>query len=307
MYPAHVRTAVLVALALAACRTRDAPAVPPDAARGEHVRLATFNVHRFFDTVCDSGRCGPSDYEVLPSADGFATQADRIATAIRGLDADMVALEEIETQACLDALLARLSDVMPYGVLGETGGTASVDVAVLSKRPLAAVRLHRATSPLTLSDGRTALFSRELLEVQIATERGKDVVLFAAHFRSKVDDDPARRLAEAETASRIVNDRAAQSPGALVVLGGDLNDTPGSPPLNALVVDGGLVRVADDLPAAAQATYTYQGYGQAIDHLLLAPTTSVVRVPRSSKVWRDGTGWGGSDHAALSSDFLLPY
>ncbi|NVB79772.1 MAG: endonuclease/exonuclease/phosphatase family protein [Kofleriaceae bacterium] len=302
-----MRTAVVVALALAACRTRDDPAVRPDAVVGEHVRLATFNVHRFFDTVCDSGMCGPNDYEVLPTADQFAQQADQIAAAIRGLDADMVALEEVETKACLDALLARLGDVMPYGVLGEIGGTASVDVAVVSRRPLAAVRLHRADNPLTLSNGTTALFSRELLEVQISTELGKDVVLFAAHFRSKVNDDPARRLAEAQTASRIVNERAAQSPDALVVLGGDLNDTPASPPLNALVVDGGLVRVADDLPAAAQATYTYQGYGQAIDHLLLAPSTSVVRVPRSSKVWRDGNGWGGSDHAALSSDFLLPY
>lgn len=302
-----MRTAVVVALALAACRTVPDPAVPPDAVEGEHVRLATFNVHRFFDTVCASGMCGPNDYEVLPTADGFAQQADQIAAAIRGLDADMVALEEVETQACLDALLARLDDVMPYGVLGETGGTASVDVAVVSTRPLASVRLHRADSPLTLSDGTTALFSRELLEVQIQTDLGKDVVLFAAHFRSKVDDDPARRLAEAQTASRIVNERVAQSPDALVVLGGDLNDTPGSPPLNALVVDGGLVRVADDLPAAAQATYTYQGYGQAIDHLLLAPSTSVVRQPRSSRVWRDGNGWGGSDHAALSSDFLLPY
>ncbi len=302
-----VRTVVVLLLALAACRTRDDLAVQPDAAQGEHVRLATFNVHRFFDTVCDSGLCGPGDYEVLPAADRFAAQADQIAAAIRGLDADMVALQEVETQACLDALLARLDDVMPYGVLGETGGTASVDVAVMSTRPLAAVRLHRADNSLTLSGGGTALFSRELLEVQIHTELGKDVVLFAAHFRSKVDDDPARRLAEAQTASRIVNERAAQSPEALVVLGGDLNDTPASPPLNALVVDGGLVRVADDLPVAAQATYSYQGRGQAIDHLLLAPSASAVRQPRSSQVWRDGNGWGGSDHAALSSEFLLPY
>jgi endonuclease/exonuclease/phosphatase family metal-dependent hydrolase len=156
-----------------------------------------------------------------------------------------------------------------------------------------------------LPDGTTTRFSRELLEVEIQSERGKDVILFAAHFRSKANDDPARRLAEAQTASRIVGERAARSPEALVVLGGDLNDTPGSPPLQALVVDGGLVRVADDLPDAAQATYTYQGHGEAIDHLLLAPSASVLRVPRSSRVWRDGNGWGGSDHAALSSDFLL--
>ncbi|HVK85164.1 MAG TPA: endonuclease/exonuclease/phosphatase family protein [Kofleriaceae bacterium] len=301
-----MRTLAFV-LALAACRDVPDPPVPIDAPEGEHVRLATFNVRRFFDTVCESGACATDDYEALPTQAAFEQRADQLATAIRTLDADLVALEEIETQACLDALLARLGDVMPEGVLGEIGTAASVDVAVLSTRPLAAVHRHRATNPLTLPDGTVTTFSRELLEVHVQTERGKDVVLLAAHFRSKVNDEPARRLAEAQAASRIVNERAMQSPGALVVLGGDLNDTPGSPPLNALVVDGALVRVADDLPIGAQATYVYQGNGQAIDHLLLAPSASVVRLPRSSKVWRDADGWGGSDHAALSSDFVLPY
>lgn len=291
----------------AACRAVDDPPVPIDAPEGEHVRLATFNVRRFFDTVCESGACDTGDYEALPTEAGFAQRADQLAAAIRALDADLVALEEVETQACLDALLARLGDVMPHGALGEIDTAASVDVAVLSTRPIAAVRRHRADNPLALPDGTVTTFSRELLEVEVQSERGKDVVLFAAHFRSKVNDEPARRLAEAQTASRIVNERATASPGALVVLGGDLNDTPGSPPLNALVVDGGLVRVADDLPAAAQATYVYQGNGQAIDHLLLAPSASVVRLPRSSMVWRDADGWGGSDHAALTSDFVLPY
>ncbi len=300
-----LRVVLVVALALGACRDVSDPPGPPDAPAGEHVRLATVNVHRFFDTVCDSGACEPGDYEEQPTADDFAFKADQLAEAIRGLDADMVALEEIESQACLDSLLARLDDVMPYGELGETGGTASVDVAVMSTRPIAAVRRHRADTPLTLADGTVTTFSRELLEVEVHTGDDRAIVLFAAHFKAKVDDDAPRRLAEAQAASRIVDERAAVSPDALVVLGGDLNDTPGSPPLNALVVDGALVRVADDLPVEAQATYRYDGRGQAIDHLLLAPSPRVLRLPRSSIVWRDATGYGGSDHAALSSDFLL--
>jgi hypothetical protein len=31
-----------------------------------------------------------------------------------------------------------------------------------------------------------------------------------------------------------------------------------------------------------------------------------MRVPFSSQVWRDDRGWGGSDHAALTSEFLVP-
>ncbi|MDX2090719.1 MAG: endonuclease/exonuclease/phosphatase family protein [Kofleriaceae bacterium] len=298
-----MRALLVAALAVAACRPDAGPT--PDAPDIERVRMATFNVRRFFDTVCDSGACESDDYEVQLLPTYFEQRATQIADAIRALDADLVALEEVETQTCLDALLARLTETMPYGVLGEIGTTASVDVAILSKRPIDAVLAHRAANPLTLPDGTVTALSRELLEVHVHADSGRKLVLFAAHFRSKLNDEPARRLAEARVSARIVNERAALDPDAIVVLGGDLNDTPGSPPLDALVVDGGLIRVADDLSPGAQATYYYQGNGQSIDHLLLAPTAAAVRIPHSARVWRDDDGYGGSDHAALSADFAV--
>jgi predicted extracellular nuclease len=291
----------LCVLVATACRSTD-PAPSVDAAPARF-RIATFNVHRFFDTVCAEGDCGPTSYEELPTQAAFDAKASQLADAIRALDADLVALEEVETQACLDALLARLADTMPYGVLGEIDSPASVDVAVLSRTALDAVVRHRAAEPLRLPDGTVALFSRELLEVHVRAP----VVLLAAHFRSKSSDDPARRLAEAQQAARDVAAAAASRPAALVALAGDLNDTPGSPPLDALVVAGGLIRVADDLPTAAQATYVFNGQGQAIDHILIAPDRRDARLPGSSHVWRSasGAGWGGSDHFALTSDFTL--
>lgn len=299
-----MRWLLLGSFVLGACREPAAP-VRADTGTEARVRVATFNVQRFFDTVCQSGSCAPGDYEALVSPQQLDARAAQLATAIRALHADVVSLQEIETQACLDALLARVGDVLPHGVLGEINTAASVDVAVLSKTPLDTVLRHRATERLTLPNGTITSFSRELLEVHVRAG-GAKVVVFAAHFRSKVNDDPARRLAEAQVSSRVVNARAANEPDALVVLGGDLNDTPGSPPLDVLTVDGGLIRVADDLPPAEQATYVYQGNGQSIDHLLLAPGTAAMRVPRSSRVWRDGTtGYGGSDHRALTSDFII--
>ena len=300
-----MRLAPVLALGLLACRSPDgAGEAPLDAPDGLHVRAATFNVRRFFDTVCESGTCEGGDYEALASPAVFEARADQIAQAIRGLGADVVALEEIETQACLDALVRRLGDVLPHGVLGEIATPASVDVAVLSRTPLERVTGHRAAEVLTRPDGTTTEFSRELLEVEVRIE-GAPVVMFAAHFRSKVNDDPGRRLAEAQAARRLVLARAAAAPGALVVLGGDLNDVPGSPPLTALTADGGLVRVGDDLLEGEQATYVYAGRGQAIDHLLLAPSAAAVRVPRAARVWRgDGDdGYGGSDHFALTAEF----
>ncbi|MBA3500955.1 MAG: endonuclease/exonuclease/phosphatase family protein [Myxococcota bacterium] len=278
----------------AACRTPREERVAVDAA--PTLRVATFNVRRMFDTVCESGTCESDDYEAQPSPAFFEQRATQIATAIRALDADVISLQEIETQACLDALLARLDGI--HGVLGEISTVASVDVAVLAKAPIDLVVRHRADEPLVLPDGTTTTFSRELLEVHAG-----GVIVFAAHFKAKSSDDPPRRLAEAQVSRRIAMETAARSPDAIVLLAGDLNDTPGSPPLDALTNDGGLIRLADDLPLSAQSTYYFQGSGQAIDHLLLAPNAAARRVSRSSRVWRDGgTGWGGSDHAALSSE-----
>ena len=89
-------------------------------------------------------------------------------------------------------------------------------------------------------------------------------------------------------------------------MAGDLNDFPGSPALEALTANGGLLRVAADLPAADQNTYVFNGRGEAIDHILQAVTPGGKAVPRSAVVWKESRGFAGSDHFALSADFDLP-
>ncbi len=272
---------------------------PPSPAR---VRVTTFNVRLFFDTVCESGQCAAGDFEQVSTQAAFDARADQIATVIEGFDADVVVLQELETQACLDALAARLGDVFPAMVLGEIGTPGSVDVAVLSRRGFRSVTGHRATALLFRPDGTRTSFSRELLEVEI--EHVAPLVVFAAHFRSKSNDDPGRRLAEAQVSRELARRTADAKPDALVVLAGDLNDTPGSPPLEALEANEGLLRVAAELPADQQATYVFNGRGEAIDHVLEASTPSRF-LPGSSKVDRLARSFSGSDHWPLSADFLL--
>jgi endonuclease/exonuclease/phosphatase family metal-dependent hydrolase len=325
-----LRPALAFALALAApplaCSdaTTDVPTTPPPAAAVDAgpppdttgtaplhagtVRVATFNVHLFFDTVCDSGLCGATDFEKAATPAEFDADVARVADAIAKLDADVVAVEEIETQHCLDEVAKRLAQkgiVYPIVHLGETGAAASVDVGILARGTLGEIRTHK-DQPIKRPDGTTTTFSRELLEVRL-TLADKAMVMFAAHFRSQANDDPTRRLAEAMAAHTIVSGVATELPDALVVLGGDLNDTPGSDPLNALEAAGALVRLAADIPVAAQATYTYAGQGQAIDHLYAPPGTAARYVAGSARVVRDKAtgGLGGSDHAALTADLRL--
>jgi uncharacterized protein len=278
---------------------------PPELPEGPRVRIATFNVHRLFDTICQSGSCGGSNYEALPTPEEFAQKVDRLAQAIAALDADIVLLQEIENEDALKALLTAVQERSPgfeHYRFGELGPPASVDVAVISRYAITESRKHRSRR-ITTPDGVSTRFTREFLEVHVDVG-GSQAVVFVAHFRSKVDDDPGRRIAEANASRDIVTASAREFPNALVVMGGDLNDFPGSQAIDAMERDGALLRVASDRPDTETWTYVYSGQRQAIDHLFLAPGGGAY-VPGSFRVAREGNSYGGSDHCAPYADFAL--
>jgi endonuclease/exonuclease/phosphatase family metal-dependent hydrolase len=271
------------------------PVGPP--ARGA-VRVATFNVHRLFDTVCDSASCGGTAFEEVVTQAELDARVAELGRGIAKLDADVLALQEIENAVVFDALRERLSGSgYVTAELGETGAPASMDVAIVARGSAIEIRRHR-DEPLTRPDGTATTFSRELLEVRLALGERR-VFVFAAHFRSKVDDDPGRRIAEANRTREIMVAASAEDPSALVVLGGDLNDEPGSEAIRALEGDGALVRVAQDLGAEAQTTFVREGRGLAIDHVFVTSSGASRYVPKSAAVVPDL----GSDHAALRADF----
>lgn len=270
----------------------------------EDIVVATFNVHLFFDTVCDSGNCGGTSFETKLSDAAFAARADEIAEAIKGLGADIVLLQEVESQTCLDALAARLPDY-PTAYLGETGFPASIDTAILARMPLTEIRSH-GSAPIPLPGGGETYFARDFLEAHFEID-GRRMIAFDGHFKSMADDDPERRLAEAAAARKLVDAAAGAHPDALIVMGGDLNDVPGSPPLDALTFDGGLLRVAAEL-GADDWTYVFDSELRAIDHLFLSTLANGGSfVPGTARVLHgaETSGWGGSDHAALRATFRL--
>lgn len=279
---------------------------------GAPLCIATFNVERLFDTVCDSGHCERGDYEALLTDTQLTIRATQIADGIAALDCDIVLLQEVESEAALDAVLQHLTGRYRAAVLGETGEPASIDVAVIANGAIWRVVSH-TDEVLHRPNGTETSFARDLLEVHLGMSAGAladgrtEVIVFAAHFKSKSNDDPGRRLAEAEAAHDIVRSVAEAHPDALVVLGGDLNDVPGSPPIDALEGDGELLRVAADRPLDAVATYVFGGQLQSIDHLFLAEEGAGAYVPSSAQSFHGQTVWGygGSDHAALRAEFLL--
>ena len=275
------------------------------------IGVATFNVQRFFDMTCNSGRCGPDDFEAQFDQRDFDTKAEDVARAIVRLHvehgADVIMLQELENDLCLEHLqiyLDRFEAPFTVSILGETHFAGSMDVAIVARGEHQRTITHRE-NPIYRPDGSRTQFSRELLEVHLSID-GYPVVAFSAHFKSKFGDDAGRRIAEARATREILHEAALANPEALVVLGGDLNDTPGSDTLNDLEESGYFDRVAAELGEEA-ATYVYFDERSAIDHIYHAHEASGRYQPGSAQVVRSTgqNGLVGSDHAALAARFAL--
>lgn len=265
---------------------------------GEDVTVATLNVQRLFDSRCNSGQCDAGDFEEVISELSLKTKIERIQAGILALDADVIVLQEIETEELFEQVAEPFADTYPSRVFGETGFSASLDVGIISKGSFVSSDTHR-DERITLEDGSTDRFAREFLELQVDI-RGERVIVFGAHFISKrSDSDGDRRLAEGKKAGSIAAAAAEERPDALVVIAGDLNDTPASKTLTAIRAEGFVV-TSDGLDANTYYTHVFSGQPSIIDHVLYYDRERVV-VPRDGlEVMRDEgrQGFAGSDHAS---------
>jgi endonuclease/exonuclease/phosphatase family metal-dependent hydrolase len=262
---------------------RDAPA---------SFSIATWNAERVFDSVCDTGRCGPSEAEDVRTVAEAGADAIRVARALRTLDADVVVLEEIENRAMLDRIVAA-GGTYERACIGESG-PGTIDVAIVSRFPLIEVFERR---PVLDIEGREVRSTRVMLEAHFDAG-GMRLVVIGAHFKSRFRDDAERRHAEARAAGELVRRAARKHPDALIVLAGDLNDTPDSPTLEILEGDFALALLTRSLPDMDAYSFGSGSRRTLIDHVLMAPSAFVsdfaIEVVRG-----EGDAFGGSDHAAI--------
>ena len=284
----------------------------PTGAPSRTLQVATVNTRLLFDTTCDTGNCGPGGFENAPSQTEYLQRLEGLATEIADLDADIVLFQEIETRQVLSDLSDELDErTDDYTALafGERGFDASIDVGILARGELVDTREYRNETTLTRPDGTDTMFVREFLRADLSMG-GHPVIAFVAHFKSKANDDPGRRLAEARGARQIIEDVAANHPDALVLLGGDLNDTPGSPPLDALQTTGLTRRAGQDQPLDAIWSYCYMGDRETIDHLLWSGECADHYVDGSARARGDrmcpgDRQFADSDHAAVTAEFRV--
>ena len=273
--------------------TNPRPAAPPDV--GGTLRIASWNVGNYFASF--GSRCGPSGGMDCRGADGPAElrrQRAKLLSALVGLNADVVALQELQNDprdAALRDLAAGLNEArggwryVPTGALGRDAiaqGLLYREDAVAPVGPPVVLDARAFLDPLRTGEAR----HRPAL-AQAFRDRASGVafVVVVDHLKSKGsscgprDDDPLEGSCAATRVAgvRALLDWLADDPtgtGAGALLVGDLNAYPQEDAVRALMagVDGRR-GTADDLVdlvalhAGPQATtFANDGRFGRLDH-----------------------------------------
>jgi len=241
----------------------------------ETLTIATYNVENYVAT----DRVTVAGYrQEYPKPE---SEKRALRTVIRGLNADLLVLQEMGPQAYLDELRRDLKTEgadYPYAVL-LAGSDADRHVALLSKRPLKSVVQHTDLE-FAYFKGREKV-KRGLLEVSFAAPGG-DLTLFGVHLKSRFTDRPddplsaVRRVGEATAVRERILQRVGDPATARFLILGDCNDTKASKALERLRWHG-KTELAELLPATDSRgeswTHAYRkedSYSR-VDHIMVSP------------------------------------
>jgi endonuclease/exonuclease/phosphatase family metal-dependent hydrolase len=190
-------------------------------------------------------------------------------------DAQIQICVEVENRPTLQrfndqVLGAKFNKAFPHVMLIDGNDERGIDVGILSRYPIRSVTSH--IDDLNPNGERT--FSRDCPEYVIDLPGGRKIVVLPNHFKSKRGGNTpamqARRKAQADRAHAIAV--AALEHAQLVLIGGDLNDTPDQPLFAALWQDG-FVDVKDhpSYPTDRPGTFDTGTAANKIDYLIMSP------------------------------------
>ena len=249
------------------------------AAYAETARFATLNVYWLYDDA--------------PPHKGWAERrADQnweeavglVASAVAEIDADVIALQEVEglhAVETLNAALSTLGKAYPYFWVGAgTDPFTGQDVAILSRyaalsEPIRSYPSMREEFYNSTGYSRLATVQK-LMRVDLEIS-GEPVTVYALHLKSKRGkqlESDAERFAQARIVRRLVRTTLEKGRPNVVVMG-DFNDVPGSAPLRRI---RGLHDSSWKLLNAARSsemkgepwTFIHEGTKEQIDHVLLS-------------------------------------
>jgi endonuclease/exonuclease/phosphatase family metal-dependent hydrolase len=235
---------------------------------------------------------------------------------IKALNADVLCVVEIENRDLLGHFNSQVlgSKRFDHHMLIDGNDDRGIDVGILSNLPIHDIRTH-----VDDQDGNSKIFSRDCAEYEVVLAGGQSLWMLCNHFKSKGFGPPAsndaRRKKQAQRVAAILGENFNLATD-LVIVAGDLNDTPDSDPLSPLIGVPDLHNIVDTLPLDDRFTEIFRGVGTQIDYLLVS--TPLKNAMLSVSIERRGmaqvpghfpsvTGDGdaASDHAAIVAEFNI--
>ncbi|MGD9969256.1 MAG: endonuclease/exonuclease/phosphatase family protein [Sulfuricurvum sp.] len=267
--------------------------VKPDPKHG--VKIAAYNVENLFDLNDD----GDEYEEYIPNTswgwdeNAYRAKLGNISRVIADIKADVIGLEEVESETALKDLKAQINRegfYYPYYAFSRSKNTV-VSVALLSRYPIKSVLNHPVSSSREF---------RDIMEVNLDIG-GKTLRVFVNHWKSKSGPESMR----VQSAKVLANRLKELKPDEPYVLIGDFNsdveeyktflrsrkhnDTDGitgiNHVLNTIDQNGNPIRLSDlrectqcrynlwyDLPQDQRWSHQYRNKGEALDNIIISPS-----------------------------------
>jgi endonuclease/exonuclease/phosphatase family metal-dependent hydrolase len=278
--------------------------VAPKSKPGEIV-VAAYNLLNLFDDYDDPYRADVG----TPAKP--REQMQRLADSIRALNADVIAVEEVENRDYLERFVNVFLPEMGYKdvVLFEGNDTRGIDVGVISRIPVGEVRSHRHLR-FPGHDGRSSRFQRDVLSVTLQPEGVQPLEIWVLHLKSnsggRETAEPIR-LAEAKEVRRLLDTELAENPAARILVMGDLNDTPETATLKTIIGQGSVAfwSAGSDLSDRSVVSYNEGDFRSVIDYILCSPAMAKQYVKGSFQIPQGSVDTTGSDHNPVTATFHL--
>ena len=194
----------------------------------------------------------------------------------------VVAFAEVENRMVLNRLVTRTPLAkLRYGIVHrDSPDSRGIDVALIYREDAVTVLQVETIGILTGRDRPT----RDILHVTLLAAFGDQpdtLHVFVNHWPSKFGGEEYSRpfrQAAADTLARALLSVEAGGEKGRVIVTGDFNDLPDSPPVLSLTQRAGLLNLATGLHEKGEGTLKYNGRWELIDLFLVSPALSFMKM-----------------------------
>lgn len=242
-------------------------AVSAEIAAADQYQVVSWNIENFFDVYDDPY----TRDQVTKPAYVSEGRKKQVAAVLKELNADVVALQEVENRFLLQGFVDAYLPEMGYQVvLLEGNDSRGIDVALLTRYAVKEVATYQHRR-FQSSAGETMSFRRDLLRVRLAAPVNGDI--YVVHLKSQHGDEVADvvREAEATEITKIIAEVGAGAANYRAMVVGDFNEVPEMPTIGILR-DSGLI---DPMAGTEKYSYNKEPYLTRIDFALLTAAQKV--------------------------------